>query len=430
MALKTEANCLKRFSRRRLASALIIGSTLEWYDFLLYGAMSALILGQLFFPAVDSVAASLAAFSLFAVGYVARPLGGIIFGMIGDRLGRKTALVWTFILMGATSTSIGMLPTYAQVGLLAPIMLLCLRLLQGAGAGAEFGIASVYAVEHAQSGKKGLIGALPAIGVLLGQILSVLVLRIVSGISGEEFATWGWRVPFLISVLLVAVGLWIRASMGETPEFSQRIALKRDVTLLQVLKHEWRGIAGVFAAQIAFATHASFYVVFSLYYISQVLGLGRELALQSALLGSIVSLCIIPIGGLLADRIGPSRAYVIALIVAGVASGIFFPLVNSRETALVYLAVVLCTASLGLALSAQGALFSGQFAMEFRASGFMLGRETCTALFSGLTPVFAALLFSLAGYVAVACLTVGACLVSIVATLIWLPNRNSSGGLK
>jgi MHS family shikimate/dehydroshikimate transporter-like MFS transporter len=423
MSVEVGANVLGRATNTRLATAMVVGSALEWYDVLLYGAMSALVFGQLFFPSGDSVVASLYVFSVFAVGYVARPVGGFLFGVVGDRRGRKVALVGTFILMGVASTAIGLLPTYEQVGLLAPLLLLVLRILQGAGAGAEFGVASIYAVEHATPGGRGMVGAYPAIGVLLGQILSTLVLRVVTGLSGHEFVVWAWRVPFLFSLLLVAVGLWIRASMGETPEF-ERINVKSEhVPLLRVLSHEWRGVAGVFGAQIAFATHASFYVVFSLFYISQTLGLGRELALQSALFGSVVSLCVIPLGGMLADRFGPSRLYVGALLVAALTSAIFFPLVNTRDVLLIHIAVIASTASVGFALAAQGALFSGQFRAEVRASGFMLGRETSTAIFSGLAPFLATLLFQTAGCVAVACFTVGVCFVSIVATLTLLHDR-------
>lgn len=296
-------------------------------------------------------------------------------------------------------------------------------MLQGAGAGAEFGVASVYAVEHADLSRKGLFGAYPAMGVLLGQILSTLVLRVTAGVSGPEFIVWGWRIPFLLSLLLVAVGLWLRRSMGETPEFNRVKAQAERVPLLRVLTQERRSIAGVFGAQIALAVHSSFYVVFSLYYISQVLGLGRDLALQSTLLGSVAGLCLIPLGGKLADRIGPRRFYVGALLIAAVTSSLFFPLVNTHDTLLVYVAVIASTASLGFFLAPQGALFAGVFRTEVRASGFMIGRETCTALFAGLTPVVSTLLYQAAGYVAVACLTVGACIVSMAATLVLLDDR-------
>jgi MFS transporter, MHS family, shikimate and dehydroshikimate transport protein len=420
---RVEASTVERSSSRRLAGAVVVGSALEWYDFLLYGAMSALVFAELFFPSGDAAAASIYAFSVFAVGYVARPLGGIIFGMIGDRLGRKIALVGTFVLMGATSTAIGLLPTYQQAGLLAPILLLVLRLLQGAGAGAEFGIASVYAVEHAATGSRGLVGALPAIGVLLGQILSTLVLRIVAGISGQEFIAWAWRVPFILSLVLVGVGLWIRASLSESPEFDVINARKGRVSLLGVLSQEWRSVAGIFGAQIAFATHASFYVVFSLFYIDRTLGLGRETALQSALFGALASLCMIPIGGWLADRVGARACYVGALSAAALTSALFFPLVNTRDVALVYVAVMASTAIVGFALAAQGSLFSAQFPPQVRASGFLLGREVSTAIFSGISPVLATLLYQAGGYVAVSCYTVGVCLVSIVATLTLLRER-------
>ena len=420
----------KRQDATRSALAVVVGSALEWYDFFLYSLLVGSVMSGSFFPTTDRYVGDFAAYATFAVGFIARPFGGLLLANLSDRFGRKRILVVILFLTGGSSFLIGLLPTYASIGLAAPLGLLALRILQGVGAGAEFAVAAVYAVESGTASGKGFRGALPATGVYAGMLLASAALGVVSSLTGAHFAVWGWRIPFLLSGVLLLAGWWIRRNLRESQAFQDSahgeaaVATRHPTRTL--LRDEWRGVLFVVGAQCAQAGLGFLYLTFTAFYLTQKLGMPREVALQATLISAIVAVLSAPLFGMLADKIGVRRFFIGALFFCLGASLIYFPMLQTHNIWLIDAAMVL-TIGLGVnaLLAVQGALFSAQFPAAVRTSGVALGRELSTAVIGGLTPLVAVIVLRAHGATGVATLAIAITLISLL-TLLFVKSQNHS----
>ena len=382
-------------SHRRVMMASAIGSALEWYDFFIYGTAAALVFGDLFFPKLESSVGTLAAFATFGVGFFARPFGGMLFGHLGDRIGRKPVLVMTLMLVGIGTFLIGLLPTYNTAGIWAPIMLVALRLVQGFGAGAEYGGAVILGVEHAPPGKRGLFGSFAAIGVNIGLLLATGVFALVTLLPPEDFLSWGWRIPFLLSIVLIIVGFYIRSKVSETPVFRE-IAAKSKAARSPVkeafLKHP-REFLVVFGARLAENGLGYLYPVFTLNYMTKTLGLPKGMVLSGIMLAYAISLFTVPMFSMLSDRIGRRPVYGGAALFSAAFAFPFFLMVNTGSTPLIWIALILAI-SIGVSgmFGPQAAYFAEMFGAKLRYSGFASARELGSLLAGGPAPFIAALL--------------------------------------
>lgn len=372
----------------RVVGAGVIGTTVEFYDFFLYGAAAATVFGPLFFPSKDGLLGVLLALVTYAVGFAARPLGGLVFGHFGDRFGRKRLLVISLVLMGGSSALIGLLPTYAQAGMLAPALLTGLRLVQGFALGGEFGGAVVLVAEHGPPRKRGFWTAWPQTGGPLGNLLATGALAVVAGHAGLTAAGWAWRIPFLASVLLVAVGLWVRLRVIESPLFAARAHASEPAVQTPVrraLRHP-RALFSVFAARIG--ENATFYVftIFLLVYAKH-LALPPAAAPGAVALGSLVQVAAMLAGGALSDRFGRRPIAVLAALAAAAWSLIFFNLVASRQSPLLLLAVAVGLLLHGLLTGSQAAFYAELFDTSVRYSGVSLGYQAATVVAGAAAPL-------------------------------------------
>jgi len=369
-----------------------IGSALEWYDFFIYGLASALVFGPLFFPSYDPTVGTLASFATFAVGFLARPFGGLFFGHFGDRWGRKPMLVATLLLVGGSTFLIGLLPTYSQVGIWAPIMLLGLRLLQGFGAGAEYGGAVVMAVEFAPDGKRGLYGAFAPMGTQVGNALAGGAFLAVGAMAKDEMLAWGWRIPFLVSLLLLALGVYVRARVSETPVFQQARARRPPLKLpaLEAVRRSPRNFLVVVGARLAENALGYLYPVFGVSYLIGTLRVPREVAVSGMIAGSIAL-----VGGLLffawlSDRIGRRPVYMFGALFSAAIAFPFFLMVGTRDPALIVLAFVIeMGIGSGAMFGPQAVYFAELFGPRLRYSGFAFARELGSIIAGGPAPLIA-----------------------------------------
>ncbi len=406
-------------SIRKVALASFIGTTIEWYDYFLFGTAAALVFNQLFFPNVDPLIGTLAAFATFAVGFVARPLGGAIFGHYGDRIGRKAMLVLTLLIMGIATFLIGLLPTYETIGIWAPILLVVLRLLQGFGVGGEWGGAVLMAVEHSPGGRRGFYGSWPQMGVPAGLLLSTGVFTIFSSLPNEQFLAWGWRVPFLLSILLVAVGLYIRLAILETPAFRQvqETQTEARMPIMDVLRTNLKGVLLVIGMRIA--ENGSFFIfsVFVLSYATEQLGLARSLVLAGVMIAATIQLFAVPVWGALSDKIGRRPVYLFGAAFTLLFAFPSFWLINTQATILVWLAIVLALAVGHAAMyGPQAAFLPELFGTRVRYSGIAFSRELASVVAGALSPFIATALLAWAGsYWPVAVYLAAMALITIVA---------------
>jgi MFS transporter, MHS family, shikimate and dehydroshikimate transport protein len=380
---------------RRVVLASAIGSALEWYDYFIYGTAAALVFGELFFPKLDPTSATLAAFASFGVGFIARPFGGLVFGHFGDRLGRKPVLVTTLLLVGGGTALIGVLPTYNQIGGWAPVLLVVLRLVQGFGAGAEYGGAVIFAVEHAPPGRRGRYGSFAPIGVTAGNLLAMAVFAIVSTLDKPSFVHWGWRIPFLLSFALVALGIFIRARVLETPVFRDVIATHAVATapIADAIRQHPRSFIVVIGARLAENGLGYLYPVFGLSYLTTTLNLPRSLALTGMVLATLVEMVAVAVFSALSDHVGRRPVYLGAALFSAAMAFPFFWLVDTRSTPLVFLALVLAIAiGTGGMFGPQAAYFAELFGPRLRYSGFAFARELGSILAGGPAPFLSALL--------------------------------------
>ncbi|MEU4693665.1 MFS transporter [Actinoplanes sp. NPDC023714] len=381
----------------KVVFASLIGTAVEWYDFFLYGSAAALVFGTLFFPESDPVTGTLLAFGTYALGFVARPLGGVVFGHFGDRLGRKRMLVVSLMLMGLATVAIGLLPTYATIGIAAPILLLTCRLLQGFAVGGEWGGAVLMAAEHGDDARRGFWSSWPQAGVALGNLLATGVLWVLALVQSEEaFQAWGWRIPFLLSAVLVLVGLWVRLTIEESPVFQQaqaQLALKKGThqPLLEVIRRYPREV--LIAMGMRLAENISYYLitVISITYLTTFAGTSADkgMILSALLLGSAIQFVIIPLIGGLSDRIGRRPLYLAGAAGVAIWSFFFFDLIGSRSESLIILAVVVGLFLHALMYAPQAAFFSELFGTSVRYTGASVGYQLASILAGALAPIIA-----------------------------------------
>ena len=376
---------------RKVAAATIFGSMLEWYDFYLYATMAAIVFSKIFFDNSDPKTATLMAFSTFAIGFIARPFGGILFGYLGDKFGRKQVLVLTFCLMGVCTTLIGLIPSYASIGIWAPILLVFIRIIQGLGAGAELSGAAVTSYEHAAQGKRGSQGAWPALGLNLGLLLSSLTIYLLT-INGNEFLlAGGWRIPFICSIVLVGVGLWVRNSIPETPHFnelSKEAAKAKPSPLKALFKNDLKGLAVVFFVAIGYNALSYIFKTFSLAYLTQFKGVDVHVTSLSVTIASLVAIVAVPCFGWLCDKWSSKTVLMLGGLCSLLFAYPFLALLNSGESLMIYLAIGVGTGILApMMFAPQGSFLSRQFPTQTRSSGFGTGREIGTAIAGGLAPL-------------------------------------------
>lgn len=377
----------------RIVSASLIGTTIEWYDFFLYGSAAALVFNKIFFPKADPLTGTLIAFLTYAIGFAARPLGGVVFGHFGDRVGRKKLLVVSLVMMGGATFAMGLLPTYATLGVGAPMLLTALRLVQGFALGGEWGGAVLIVSEHGGDRKRGFWASWPQSGAPGGNLLATGVLALLASVQSDEtFRAWGWRVPFLLSGVLVVIGLWIRVSVSESPLFLE--ARKRErtderVPVVDVFRTSWRQVLVAIGAR--FGENISYYILtsFLLVYVTEHLKLPKSTALDAVLIGSAVHFLVIPAWGALSDRIG--RRPVMLVGAGGMAlwTLVFFTLLDTRSFATITLAVTAGLVLHGAMYGPQAAYVSELFDTRVRYSGASMGSQLSSILAGALAPIIA-----------------------------------------
>ncbi|MFJ4688728.1 MFS transporter [Streptomyces sp. NPDC088789] len=404
---------------KRIVGASLIGTTIEWYDFFLYGSAAALVFNELFFPDSDPLVGTLLSFLTYAVGFAARPLGALVFGHYGDRLGRKKLLVLSLLLMGGATFAIGLLPTHATVGSAAPVLLTVLRLVQGFALGGEWGGAVLLVSEHGDARRRGFWASWPQTGAPAGQLLATGVLSFLTAVlSDAAFTSWGWRVPFLLSGVLVVVGLWIRLSVDESPVFQQALAqaearksearksearkgeartsgsAAERMPLVSVLRHHWRDVLVAMGARMA--ENISYYVItaFILVYATTSAGFSRQAALNAVLIGSAVHFAVIPLWGALSDRIGRRPVYLLGAAGVGLWMFPFFALIDTASFGNILLAITVGLVLHGAMYAPQAAFFSELFATRMRYSGASIGAQFSSVVAGAPAPLIATALLA------------------------------------
>ncbi|CCK32306.1 integral membrane transport protein [Streptomyces davaonensis JCM 4913] len=388
---------------KRIVAASLIGTTIEWYDFFLYGSAAALVFNKLFFPDSDPLVGTLLSFLTYAVGFAARPIGALVFGHYGDRLGRKKLLVLSLLLMGGATFAIGLLPTHATIGSAAPVLLTVLRLVQGFALGGEWGGAVLLVSEHGDARRRGFWASWPQTGAPAGQLLATGVLSLLTAtLSDSAFTSWGWRIPFLLSGVLVMVGLWIRLSVDESPVFKQALAQaearKSDsaekLPLVSVLRHHWRDVLIAMGARMA--ENISYYVItaFILVYATTAADVSKQTALNAVLIASAVHFAVIPLWGALSDRIGRRPVYLIGAAGIGVWMFPFFALIDTGSFGNLVLAVTVGLVLHGAMYAPQAAFFSEMFATRMRYSGASIGAQFASVAAGAPAPLIATALLA------------------------------------
>jgi metabolite-proton symporter len=412
---------LARSQRRRAVLASTVGTTIEWYDFFLYGTAAALIFPKLFFPGSDPYVGVLLAFGTQFVGFAARPIGAAIFGHYGDRIGRKSTLITTLLIMGIGTALIGILPTYAAIGIAAPILLTVLRLLQGVAVGGEWGGSVLLAMEWGSVKRRGFMASWPQVGVPLGLLLSTAMVQLMSSTTGPAFETWGWRVPFLASVLLVGVGLYVRLRVLESPEFAavkeKKTVVKQPV--VEVLRTQWREV--LVSAFVRLSEQAPFYlfITFVLTYGTQQLKLERSSLLTDTLIAAAIGLVSVPLFGWLSDVIGRRLMYGIGIVCTALYAFPYFGLLNTRTAGLVLLAIVLSLIFHDMQYGPQAALIAESFGTNIRYSGAGLGYQLASVIAGGPAPLIAAAILKNTGSsTGISWYIVGCCVVAMGALLL------------
>ncbi|MBG0826215.1 MHS family MFS transporter [Planomonospora sp. ID67723] len=385
----------------KIVGASLVGTTIEWYDFFLYGSAAALVFPALFFPKSDPLTGTLLAFLTYAVGFAARPVGALIFGHYGDRLGRKKLLVISLVLMGGATFLIGCLPTYAAIGSAAPLLLTALRLVQGFALGGEWGGAVLIVSEHGDARRRGFWASWPQAGAPGGNLLATAVLAVLAAVQSDEaFSSWGWRIPFLLSGVLVLVGLWIRMSIDESPIFQQAVAKAEPVKrlpIVEVFRYHWRDVLTAIGAR--FAENVSYYVItaFVLTYATGTVKLEKGFVLNAVLIGSAVHFASIPMWGALSDRLGRRPVYLLGAAGVGLWAFAFFPLVDTGNFGAITLAVTVGLVLHGAMYGPQAAFFSELFATRMRYSGVSIGAQLSSIVAGALAPIIAVALLQAYG---------------------------------
>lgn len=407
---------------RRVLVASLVGSSIEWFDYFLYGTMAALVFNQLFFVNEDPTVGLLLAYASFALSFFIRPFGGIVFSHIGDRIGRKKTLVLTLSLMGFATFAMGLLPTYQAIGVAAPILLITLRLIQGLGIGGEWGGALLLATEYAPPERRGLFGSIPQMGVTIGMVMGTLALWIMTLLPEESFMTWGWRVPFVLSALLVVFGLWIRKGIDETPEFKrvQEAGEIPNLPIVETLKYHWRAVLITIGAKVVETAPFYIFSTFVVSYATANLGFTRTATLSAVMIATVVTTVLIPIMGHLSDKVGRKKLYVAGTVAMALFAFPYFWMLQQGSVALLILATVIALGVIWAPITAVlGTMFSEIFDAKVRYTGVSLGYQIGAAIAGGTAPLVATALLAQFNnsYVPVALYIIFTALVSLLA--IW-----------
>ena len=411
-----------RSQLRRAVIASTVGTTIEWYDFLLYSVVTGLVFGKLFFPKSEPLVGVLQAFAVYAVGFLARPIGAAIFGHYGDRIGRKATLIATLLITGFATFAVGLVPTYDSIGIWGAVILTIIRFIQGIGVGGEWGGSVLLSMEWARTNShRGFITAWPQFGAPAGILLANVAVLAFSWLSGDQFLVWGWRMPFLLSIVMAAVGLYIRLGVLETPAFQRLLVQKRveQAPVLEVIRRQPKEIVLAALAKTGEIAPAYIYLAFVFVYGSQVLHAGRDFILSGVIAGCLLSFVVTPLSGYLSDRIGRKRMYLLSAIGMGIFGFIYFAMLNSLVPALMFIGIMLSWMMHGLMYGPQAALIAECFTPRLRYSGCSLGYHLAAVTGGGPAPLIATALlawtgsgYAIAGYIA-AC-----ALVSIIATIL------------
>ncbi|WP_110875843.1 MFS transporter [Franconibacter helveticus] len=388
--LKSSAAILRE--NKKVLVASLTGSAIEWFDYFLYGTAAALVFNKVFFPMVDPVIGLIFSYLSFSLTFFIRPIGGVIFAHIGDRIGRKKTLVLTLSLMGGATVMIGLLPTYDTIGIWAPVLLILMRIIQGMGIGGEWGGALLLAYEYAPPNRKGFFGSIPQAGVTIGMLMATFIVSLMTLFSEEAFLSWGWRIPFLLSAVLVLLGLWIRKDIDETPDFKavKRAGQISKTPLSITVKHHWREV--LIAAGLKVVETAPFYIfsTFVVSYATTTLAYQKSQALEAVTLGALVATLMIPLMGLLSDKVGRQRMYACSVVLLGLFIVPWFWLLDTGTTWGIVLATVIAFGVLWAPVTAVlGTLCSEIFEARVRYTGITLGYQLGAALAGGTAPLIA-----------------------------------------
>jgi metabolite-proton symporter len=405
---------------RRAVIASTIGTAIEWYDFFLYSTVTGLVFAKLYFPHSDPWVGTLEAFGIYAVGFIARPIGAAIFGHYGDRIGRKSTLIATLLLMGVATFAVALVPTYEVIGIWGAVILTVLRFIQGVGVGGEWGGSVLMSMEWARSNQsRGFVTSWPQFGVPCGLFLANLAVLAFSHLSGDQFLSWGWRVPFLLSIVLVGVGLWIRLGIMETPVFAKLVAERKieKTPMLEVIKRHPKEI--LLSAFARMAEQAPFYIftAFVFSYGTGTLHVSRDFLLTAVLAASLLSFFSIPFFGHLSDRIGRKNMYMIGAIATGVFGFIYFGMLNTGSMTIIFIAIIISLVPHDMMYGPQAALIAESFTGRLRYSGSSLGYQLASIIAGGPAPLIAAWLFgSYQTPYAIAWYIAGCAVLSLIAT--------------
>ncbi|MCY0950013.1 MFS transporter [Streptomyces sp. H27-S2] len=385
---------------RRIIAASLIGTTIEWYDFFLYGSAAALVFNKLFFPSSEPLVGTLLAFLTYAIGFAARPLGGLVFGHYGDKIGRKKLLVLSLFLMGGATFAMGLLPTHASIGVGAPVLLTLLRLVQGFALGGEWGGAVLLVSEHGDDKNRGFWASWPQAGAPGGNLLATGVLALLAAVQSEEaFLAWGWRIPFLLSGVLVVIGLWIRVSVSESPVFLEARAkaaeqaaaagVKEKLPIAEVFRSHWRAVLTAIGTRLG--ENISYYIItaFLLVYVTTHLGLSKSQGLNAALIGSAVHFVTIPAWGALSDRIGRRPVTLIGSVGMTGWAFVFFTMLDTKSFPVIAAAVTIGLVLHGAMYGPQAAFISEMFDTRVRYSGASMGSQLASIIGGALAPIVA-----------------------------------------
>ena len=407
---------------RRVVLASLIGTSVEWYDFFLYNYAAALVFNRLFFPKFDPTTGTILAFATYALGFVARPIGGVVFGHFGDRVGRKRLLIVSLVLMGLSTTLIGCLPTYGQVGIAAPLALVFLRLVQGFAVGGQWGGAILLAAEHADPKRRAFWASWPQAGVPAGNLIAVGVLAVMAAVQTEaDFARWGWRIPFLLSVVLVVLGWWIRSSVAESRTFEAELEAEAPpkVPALDVLREQKKGT--LIGAGLRLGENVSYYIItaYSVVYLTEVQHLSRSAALNATLAGAAIQLFAIPLLAALADRWGRRPVYAIGGFGLALFAFAFLPMLATKDTATITVAIAVALILHGAMYGPQAAFIAELFPTRYRYSGVSIAYQLTSIVAGSLAPIIAIWLYSRTGTtLAVSAYVAACCAVSGVTALL------------